>query len=154
MAKKFRGQEAILEIADSSGTSIPVGILDDPEVTAPEQEVQELRGAGSTEWQDLQKTETKVTVSGTVAEMALDAWDQLIDYDDTAGALDDSAEVATFEITVTYTAASDGSTKEILVRESYVDGSIPLGGARDEWIGMDLSFNAKTLDITNADASA
>lgn len=153
-AKVLRGQSAVIEISDSGGTDIPVGILDNPEVAAPEQEVQELRGAGSSEWQDLQKTETAVLVSGEVAEFDLDAWDQLVDYDSTAESLDDSADVETFTITVTYT-ASDGSTKEIPVVDAYVNGSIPLGGSRDEWIGMDLDFRGRTLgSIVNTDATA
>lgn len=154
MAKVLRGQSATIEVADSGGTTIPIGILDNPEVAAPEQEVQELRGAGSTKWQDIQKTETKVRVSGEVAEYNLDAWDQFVDYDSTAEALDDSADVATFTVTMTFT-ASDGSTKEIPVTEAYVDTSIPLGGSRDEWIGMDLEFVGRDLGaIVNTDATA
>jgi len=152
--KKWRGQEATIEISGGSLPTDPIGIIDNPEVAAPEQEVQELRGAGSTEWQDLQKTSTSVTVTGTVAAWALETWDRLIDYDDVNGKLDDTAEVQTFTVTVTYTAA-DGSTKEIPINDCYVDGSIPLGGSREEWIGMDLSFKGKSVgSITNTDASA
>jgi hypothetical protein len=127
----------------------PIGIIDDPEVAAPEQEVQELRGAGSTKWQDLQKTETAVTVSGTIAAWDIEAWDRMIDYDDQAGELDDSADVATFTVTITYT-SSDGATKEIPIENCYVDGSIPLGGSRDEWIGLDLEMRGQDIgSITN-----
>jgi len=122
-------------------------------VTAPEQEVQELRGAGSTEWQDLQKTATSVAVSGDIMAFDLDAWDKIIDYDDVAGQLDNTADVQTFTVTVTYEAA-DGSTKEIAVQDAYVDGSIPLGGSREEWIGMTLELKGRTLTITNTDAAA
>jgi len=153
MTKKFRGQSATISI-DDSGTDVPIGIIDNPEVAAPEQTVEELRGAGSTEWQDLQKTETAVAVSGEVAAFDLDTWDTLVDYDEAAGQLDDSADVQTFTVTVTYEAA-DGSTKEIPINQCYVDGSIPLGGSRDEWIGMDLEFRVKSLgSIVNTDASA
>lgn len=154
MTKKLRGQTATIDITGNGLVADPVGVLDNPEVSAPEQEVQELRGAGSTEWQDLQKTETAVTVSGDVAAMDLEAWDALIDYDDVNGKLDDSADVATFTVTITYEAA-DGSTKEIPVVDAYIDSSIPLGGSREEWIGMDLSFRGRTLGtISNTDASA
>lgn len=154
MTKKWRGQTATLEITGNSLPDDPIGVIDEPEVAAPEQEVQELRGAGSTEFQDLQKTATSVTVSGEVAAWDIEAWDRLIDYDEAAGQLDDSAEVATFTVTVTYEAA-DGSTKEIPVVEAYVDGSIPIGGSREEWIGMSLELVGRTLgDITNTDASA
>lgn len=151
--KKLRGQTATLDISGNSLSADPVGVLDNPEVSAPEQEVQELRGAGSTEWQDLQKTATSVTVSGDVMAFDLDAWDKIIDYDDVADELDNSADVQTFTVTVTYEAA-DGSTKEIAVQDAYVDGSIPLGGSREDWIGMSLELKGRTLSITNTDASA
>lgn len=154
MTKKLRGQTATIELKDDGGTTIPVAILDNPEIEAPDQTVEELRGAGSTEWKDLMKTETAVPVSGEVSAFDLDAWDQLVDYDSTAGKLDDTAEVATFEVTFTFEAA-DGSTKSITVADAYVDGSIPLGGSREEWIGMDLSLRGRTItDITNTDAAA
>lgn len=153
MTKVWRGQTADLEVETTGGTAIPVGVLDEPEVSAPEQEVQELRGAGSTEWLDLQKTETSVSVSGDVASWDIDAWDELIDYDTAADKLDDSADVATFTVTVIYE-ASDGSTKTIPVVEAYVDGSIPLGGSREEWIGMSLELRGRTISgMTNDDAS-
>ena len=154
MTKTLRGQTATIEITDEGSTDIPVGILDNPEIEAPDQTVEELRGAGSTEWKDIMKTETAVPISGEVSAFDLDAWDTLVDYDDAAGKLDDSADVATFTVTFTFEAA-DGSTKEITAGPAYVDGSIPLGGSREEWIGMDLNLRAKTItNITNTDASA
>jgi hypothetical protein len=152
MVKKWRGQLAVIEGSGGSLATDAFGIIDEPEVAAPEQEVQELRGAGSTEWQDLQKTETAVTVSGQILTWDLEAWDRLVDYDDVNNKLDDSADVATFTITVTYESA-DGSTKELAVQNAYVDGSIPVGGSREEWIGMDLEMRGKTVDITNTDAA-
>jgi len=151
--KYFRGQTATLELSGNSMPAEPVGVLDNPEVGAPEQEVQELRGAGSTKRQDEQKTETAVTVSGDIAAWDLETWDRLIDYDEAQSQLDDSADVATFTVTVTYEAA-DGSTKEIEVQDAYVDGSIPLGGSREEWIGMTLELRGSDLTITNTDAAA
>jgi len=151
--KKLRGQTATIDISGNNLSDDPIGVIDNPEVTAPEQEVQELRGAGSTEWQDLQKTATSVGVSGDIMAFDLDAWDKIIDYDDVADELDDSADVQTFTVTVTYEAA-DGSTKEIAVQDAYVDGSIPLGGSREEWIGMTLELIGRTLTIANTDAAA
>jgi hypothetical protein len=150
MVKYWRGQEAVLEVSGGSLPTEAVGVLDSPEVAAPEQDVQELRGAGSTKRQDVQKTATSVTVSGEVAAFNIDTWDRLIDYDDANDELDDSAEVATFTVTVTYEAADD-STKEIAVQNAYVDGSIPIGGSREEWIGLSLEFVGDDLTITNTD---
>jgi len=93
MAKTWRGQESVIEIEDTNGNPVPIGIIDDPSVSAPEHTVEELRGAGSTEFQDLQKTETAPTASGTVSEFAIDAWDDLVDYDSTNDKLDDSIEI-------------------------------------------------------------
>jgi len=153
MSKTWRGQESVIEIEDTNGNQVPVGILDDPAVTAPEQDVQELRGAGSTEFQDLQKTETAPTSSGTVSEFAIDAWDDLVDYDEAAGKLDDSADVKQFDVTTIFEAA-DGSTKEIILKDAYVDGGIELGGSREDFIGLDLTFIGRTIEIINTDASA
>lgn len=151
MPKKWRGQTATIEISGGSLPTDPIGVIDDPEVAAPEQEVQELRGAGDTKWQDLQKTETAVAVTGTVMAWDIETWDRLIDYDDVAGELDSTADVQTFTVTITYEAA-DTSTKEIPINECYIDGSVPLGGSREEWIGMDLSFRGKDIgSITNTD---
>jgi len=153
--KKLRGQTATMSIEDSeSNTDIPVGVLDNPEVTAPEQEVTELRGTGSTEWVDVQKTETAVLASGELAAFSLDAWDRLIDWDEAAGDLDDSADVKLFLADIEY-AASDGSTKVITVGPGYIDGSIPLGGSKDEFVGMEIELRCQTIqDIVNTDANA
>ncbi len=151
--KKFRGQSATLEISGNNLASEAVAVIDEPEVAAPEQTVQTLRGAGSTKIQDRQKTETEVSVSGEISAFALDTWDRLIDYDEAAGQLDNSPEVPLFDVTVVYTAA-DGSTKEIVVKDCHVDGSIPLGGSREEWIGMSLELVGSDLSITNTDAAS
>ena len=151
--KKFRGQQATIEVSGGQLPTDPIGIIDEPEVSAPEQEVQELRGAGDARWQDLSKTEIAVTVTGTVMAFDLETWDRLVDYDEAQEQLDHSAEVQTFTVTVTFE-ASDGSTKEIPINECYVDGSIPIGGSREEWIGLDLQFRGRDLgSITNTDAS-
>lgn len=146
----WRGQTATIEISGGSLPTDPIGIIDEPEVAAPEQEVQELRGAGSTEWQDLMKTETAVTVSGEVMAWDIETWDRLVDYDDVNNKLDDSADVQTFTVTVTYE-ATDTSTKELAVQDAYVDGSVPVGGSREEWIGLSLEMRGRTVDVTNTD---
>lgn len=148
--KYWRGQEAVIEVSGGSLPTEAIGVIDEPEVGAPEQEVQELRGAGSTKIQDLQKTATSVSVSGEVAAFDIDTWNRLIDYDDAASELDNTSEVATFTVTVTFTAADD-STKELAVQNAYVDGSIPIGGSREEWIGLSLEFIGDDISITDTD---
>ena len=41
MSKTWRGQESVIEIEDTNGNAVPVGILDDPAVTAPAPEAAE-----------------------------------------------------------------------------------------------------------------
>lgn len=150
--KKLRGQTATIEMEDSSGVSIAVGTLDNPFVAVP-QNVEELRGTGSTEWVDIQKTETAVTIGGDVMTFDLDAWDRMVDWDEAAGELDDSAEVATFTCTITYT-ASDGSTKELTAGPGYRNNDLELGGSREEWVGMSLELRCQTIQsIVNTGAS-
>jgi len=152
-AKKWRGQTATIEVSGGSLPSEPIGVIDNPEISAPEQEVQELRGAGSAERQDIQKTAISCAGSGDIAAWDIEAWDRLIDYDEAAGELDTSADVQTFTMTFTFE-ASDGSTKEIVLEDGYIDGSVPLGGSREERIGFTLELNGRQLSITNTDASA
>ena len=153
MTKKLRGQTATIEMEDDNGASIAVGTLDNPFVAAP-QNVEELRGTGSTEWVDIQKTETAVTIGGDIMTFDLDAWDRLIDWDEAADALDDSADVATFTATMKYE-ASDGSTKEITAGPGYRNNDLELGGSREEWIGMSLELRCQTIQsIDNVDAEA
>jgi hypothetical protein len=151
--KKWRGQTAVLEITGNNMPTEAVGVLDDPEVAAPEQDVQELRGAGSTKRQDTQKTSTSVTVSGEVASWDIEAWDRLIDYDDAQDQLDDTEDVAHFEVT-TRVSSADGSEKEIVVNDAYIDGSVPVGGSREEWWSMSLELNGSDLTINNTDESS
>lgn len=151
MSKTWRGQESVIEIEDTNGNPVPIGIIDDPSVSAPEHRVEELRGGGSTEFQDLQKTETAPTASGTVSEFAIEAWDDLVDYDSTNNKLDDTAEVKQFDVTTIFEAA-DGSTKDIVLKDAYVDGGIEIGGSREDFIGLDLTFVGRTIEITNTDA--
>ena len=140
----FRGQETTLTLEDSSATEIPVGILDEAEVTV-DHEVSELRGAGSTKWQDLQKTASSVSASGTLMSFAMDAWDKLVDYD--TDGLDASAEVVTFNVIMTFL-TSNGEEKTITAEEVYF-GSVPFGGSRDEWIGLNLDGTGRDVTITN-----
>lgn len=146
----WRGQTATVSLSGGSLPTTAVGVLDDPEVAAPEQNVEELRGAGSTKRQDIMKTETGVTVSGEVMAWDIDTWDELIDYDDVADELDNSADVQTFTVTVEFDAA-DTSTKSIEVSNCYVDGSIPISGSREDWLGLSLEFVGDDLSITNTD---
>lgn len=152
--KKLRGQTAAITVEDAdTSTEIVVGTLDNPFVSVP-REVQELRGAGDVRWVDIQETEKAVSIGGEVTSFELDAWDQLVDWDDVAGELDSSADVKTFNITI-MADASDGSTKEITAGPAYRDTDLELGGSREEWWGMSLEFRARDItDITNTDASA
>jgi len=150
MSKKLRGQTATLELETSGGTSIVVGTLDNPFVSVP-QDVQELRGTGDVRWVDIQKTEQAVTIGGDVMTMELDAWDQLVGWDELAEELSGTADVETFNVTIMATAA-DGSTKEIKAGPGYRDNDLELGGSREEWWGMTIELRCQDIiSITNVD---
>jgi len=150
MSKKLRGQTATLELETSDGTNIVVGTLDNPFVSVP-QDVQELRGTGDVRWVDIQKTEQAVTIGGDVMTMELDAWDQLVGWDELGEELSGTAEVETFNVTIMAEAA-DGSTKEIKAGPGYRDNDLELGGSREEWWGMTIELRCQDIiSITNVD---
>lgn len=149
MTETFRGQTADIEVTQG-GTTIPIGIIDEPEVTVTSN-VEQLRGAGDTTWQDLQRTSIEVNVTGTVAEWDLDTWTTLVGYDDVADAIDTSADVPTWETTVIYE-DTNGDTATFPVKECYTE-DVTVGGSREEWIGMDLDFTGKTVEDALAESS-
>jgi hypothetical protein len=143
---KLRGQTAMITVEDAAtNTDIPVGTLDNPFVGVP-QDVQELRGTGDTRWVDLQQTEQAVTIGGDVATFELDAWEQMVGWDQAAEELDGSADVKTFNVMIMAEGA-DGAAKEITAGPAYRDNDTELGGSREEWWGMSLEFRAR--DITS-----
>lgn len=145
---KLRGQTAAITLKQTDATEIVVGTLDNPFVSVP-QEVQELRGTGDTRWVDLQKTEEAVLIGGDITSFDIDAWDQLVGYDDVAAELSGDAEVETFNVTITADGA-DGSTKEIKAGPGYRNNDLELGGSREEWLGMSLELRCQDIiDITN-----
>lgn len=146
---KLRGQTAMITVEDAAtSTDIPVGTLDNPFVGVP-QDVQELRGTGDVRWVDLQKTEQAVTIGGDVASFDIDAWDQMVGWDEAASELDPSAEVETFNVTI-MADGPDGAAKEITAGPAYRDNDLELGGSREEWWGMSLEFRARDItDIVN-----
>lgn len=153
MAKKWRGQLAVLEMSGGSLPTDPFGVLQEVTVS-PDQNVEELRGAGSTKWVDLQKTEIAFEISGSAMAWDMDTWDRAVDFDDAASEVDPGPDVPTFSATVTLEAA-DGSTKEITFGDCYFDPPPELSGGSDEWIGMDISLRAQDITgISNTDASA
>lgn len=150
--KKWRGQTATLEVTDTSLASPAIGVLQDVTVT-PQQETQELRGAGDVRWQDIMRTSVGIEITGTVASWAIDTWDVLVDFDEAAGGLDSGADLPTFTVTVGWEAA-DGSTKDIQANPAYMDPPPEIGGGRDEWVNMSLTFKAKEItSITNTDTT-
>lgn len=149
MSEVFRGQLADIEV-EQSGSTIPIGIIDEPEVTVTSN-VEQLRGAGPVTWQDLQRTELQVEVSGTVAEWDLDTWKTMVGYDEVADELLDGADVPTWTTTVIYEDTS-GDTAQFPVQECYTE-NVTVGGSREEWIGMDLDFTGRTIQNVDADST-
>lgn len=139
----WRGQTATLSITDSSDADVPIGILQDVEVST-DFEVNELFGSGSTKRQDVSKVEHSVSVSGTVSAWDLDSWKTLIDYDDVNDVIDDSADMPLFTVTLNIT-KKDGESAEIIeIKNVYFEG-VPISGSRDEYI--ELSLEGKGDDI-------
>jgi len=149
MTQKFRGQVADIEV-DDGGTTVPVGILDDPELTVTKN-IEPLRGAGPITWQDLQQTEMQVEVSGTIAEWDLDTWTTFVGYDDLNDALRDDAEVPTWTTTIIYE-DSEGDEAVFPVQECFTE-DLPLSASREDWISMDLSFTGRTIQNVLTDST-
>jgi hypothetical protein len=149
MTEKFRGQIADIEV-DDGGTDVPVGIIDDPEVTVSKN-IEQLRGAGSVTWEDLMQTEVEVSVSGTIMQWDLDTWKTLVGYDEVADKLDDTADVPTVDVTVIYEDTS-GDTAEFEVTEAFSE-DLTIGGSREEWIGLELDVTGKTVKNVDDNSS-
>ena len=149
MTRKFRGQEAVIEV-DDGGTTVPVGILDEPEIVVSK-DIQKLMGAGDIRWQDLQQTSVEVSVTGTIAEWDLDTWKTFVGYDEAADELLSDASVPTWTTTVIFT-DTQGDTAEFTVQECYNE-DVTLGGSREEWIGMDLDFTGQTVADVDANST-
>ena len=149
----WRGQTADIEI-ERNGTAQTVGIVDNVEIT-PEKDVQQLRGAssdGTITWQDLQQTSLEVSVSGDIMEWDLDTWKAIVGYDEAVDELRSDAEVPTFSITVLYQNA-EGNTAAFPIPEAF-DESLPLGGSREEWIGMSLDATGRTIEGVDDESDA
>jgi len=147
--QKFRGQEATISVTQD-GTSIPIGILDNPEVEVSK-DISYLEGSGEITFRDLEQTSLRINVSGEIAAWDLDTWRTFVGYDSGADEIRTDAEVPTWTTEITYT-DNNGDTAVFTVIECHSD-SIPLGGARDEWIGMDLNFVGKTVNAVLANST-
>lgn len=146
--KKWQGQRTDLSMSGGSLPTDPFGVLQNT-TAAPTRNVEELRGAGDTEWVDLMETDTAFEISGEAMSWDPETWDRAIGWDEATSEVDNSADVATFTATVTFE-SSDGSTKVIEFGECYFDPPPEIGGARDEWAGMTIELRAKTINsITN-----
>jgi len=153
MPKKFRGQEAVLELSGGNLSADPVGVLQEVTIT-PDREVQELRGAGDTRFVDVAETARAFDVTGTVSAWALDTWDRAIEFDDATGETDSTADVQRFDATVTLNAA-DGSTKEIGFIDGYFNPPPEISGDRESYQGLSIELRFPDVDsISNTDASA
>lgn len=153
MTKKYRGQEAVLEISGGNLPAEPVGVLQEVTIT-PDTDRSELRGAGDTRFVDVAETARAFDVTGTVSAWALETWDRAVEWDDMAAETDGSADVQRFDATVTLNTA-DGSQKIIEFIDGYFNPPPEISGDRESW--QDLSINLRFADvdaITNTDASA
>jgi len=139
--QKFRGQEATISVT-KDGTSIPVGILDDPELE-PQKDISYLEGSGEITFRDLEQTSLRVNVSGEIAAWDLDTWKAFVGYDEALDQIRTDSEVPTWETEITYV-DNNGDEAVFTVTECHTE-NLPLGGARDDWIGMSLDFTGKNV---------
>ena len=150
MSKIYRGQKAVVEITDSDSADVPIGILQDVEVSM-NKEVSELFGTGSIKRKDVQQTELQVVVSGTVSAWNFDTLMTLVDYDGTANEINDTSDMPLFTVTVklrdTETSYGDTDYDEIEVQNAYIE-EVPISGSRDEWIEADLEFVGDDVKFT------
>ena len=148
MSLKWRGQEAVVSAEDGTGTNLPIGLLQDIEVSVP-REVQQLRGSGDDiSFQDVFASEVEVNLSGEIMEWDTDFWHQLIGFDEAAGALDTTPEVPTVTVTATIT-ATDDTEQQYRFPNAYDDEGT-ISGARDEWIGIPLELTCPTIEDPTA----
>lgn len=142
---KWRGSEAVVTISDSD---VDVGILQEVEI-AVEKEIQELYGAGSTERQDVQQTEQTVAVSAEFMSWTMDGFETLIgtsETNDTNQELEDTSDVPVVDVVGEFKEVEEGTKHTITVKDVYFD-SLPLSGARDDWVSMDIDGVGRQLEI-------
>lgn len=144
----WRGQEAVVTLK-SDGTEKTVGIIQDVEIS-PSRTIEQLRGAGSREFQDLQQTEFEVDVSSEVLKWSTAAYESLIDYDDANDKISDSSDVPTFSIIGDFK-NTDGDEYSLTVESVYFE-DLPLSGDPDSWVGLDLDGIGKNLSKTYTSA--
>lgn len=141
----WRGQTAMLSMTDSSDTDVPIGILQDVEVSA-DFETSELYGSGSTKRIDVQKTEHRVKVSGTVSAWDLDTFKTLMDYDSTNSDIDDSADISLFNVSLSIKSKGATTADTIKVKNIYFE-SVPISGSRDEYIELSLEGTGDDIEF-------
>ena len=142
---KWRGSEAVVTISDSD---VDVGILQEVEISV-EKEIQELYGAGSTERQDVQQTEQTVAVSAEFMSWTMDGFETLIgtsETNDTNQELEDTSDVPVVDVVGEFKEVEGGTKHTITVKDVYFD-SLPLSGARDDWVSMDIDGVGRQLEI-------
>ncbi len=145
MASIWRGKTATLTITDSSDADVPVGQLQDVEVRKVDT-TNELRASGSTKRQDVMRTETEIRVSGTVSAWDIGAFESLIDYDSTNDQLNDTYTPPVFDVEVKLD-ETGGTTSTLTVSGVYFE-EIPISGAQDEFINLDLDGVGRDIEIT------
>jgi len=136
MADRWKGQTATLTITDDSDSDVPIGVLQDVEISK-ESETAELYGSGSVKRQDVAQTEVSVTVSGTVAAWDIETWKSLIGYDDTNDEIEDTATLPTFQVDMEATATGTDTADTIRVTNVYFE-SVPISGSYDDYLELDL----------------
>lgn len=131
--RTYRGQEATVTFTDAG---IPVGILQNWELTV-EWEFADLRGAGSPKRQDDQKTAVDVSISAEWAEWSEEGYIKVVDFDEGNDQLDETADVAHFDVELSIPSSDGGNTITPTV-ENVRFPSPSLSADPDSWVTLGI----------------
>lgn len=116
-ANNYYGNDMVLSIDTEGGTTIPVGVLKDVEISATE-EHDSLYGGDSVKRQEVKRREAGVNVSVGFAEMDMALIQQWLGGSgSTSTGFVDSSDPQLFQITGEVTPAGGGTNKKAVVDE-------------------------------------
>lgn len=143
---KWRGGEAAAYIAEDETY---LGLLQEVEISVSK-ETSELMAAGSTFRQDVQQTEQAPEFSAEFMSWTPAGFRAVTGMTEngTTGTyeLDDTYDVPQFDIVGEFTEVETGTTHTLTVKSVYLE-DVPISGARDDWVSIDIEGAGKQLEF-------